>query len=63
MNTGTYGFSIGETNRKRVFEFFQKNPCATNKDAAEKLGLSVYAVGRHAKSIRDGWRPEGHHDG
>lgn len=48
---------VGEENRKRVFEFFQQNPCHRNRDAAEELGLSVMAVGRHAKAIREGWRP------
>lgn len=48
---------IGEENRARVYRYFLENPCHRNKDAAETLGLSVMAVGRHARSIRDGWRP------
>ncbi len=59
MPIGTFGKQIGERNRERVFEYFQNNPCSTNQEAAQALDLSVMAVGRHAKSIREGWRPKG----
>ncbi len=53
----------GETNRQRVYDFFTKNPCHTNKDAAEALDLSVVTVGKHARAIREGWRPKVRDDG
>lgn len=48
----------GETNRRRVFDFFVENPCHTNRDAAQALDLSEMTVSKHARAIRDGWRPE-----
>ena len=48
---------VGEENRKRVYLFFEKNPCARNIEAAIELNLSPLAVGRHARAIRLGWRP------
>lgn len=45
-------------NRLRVFCFFQWNPCHSNKDAAAALDLTEVTVGKHARAIREGWRPE-----
>jgi len=52
---------IGEANRLRVYRWFVANPCHTIRDCAAALGLSEIAVGRHARSIREGWRPDTFH--
>lgn len=44
--------------RCRIYDFFRNNPCHTNSDCAKALGLNPGTVGRHAKAIRAGWRPE-----
>jgi hypothetical protein len=47
---------IGQANLEAVREYFRTHLCATNRECAAALGLSVYAVGRHAKTIRAEWR-------
>lgn len=47
-----------KSNRLRVFRFFKENPCHSNKDAAVALDLTEVTVGKHARAIREGWRPE-----
>lgn len=49
---------IGEDNRARVRRFFARHLCATNRECAAALGLSVEAVGRHAAAIRAEWLGE-----
>lgn len=48
---------LGQANLEAVREYFRTHLCATNKECAAALGLSVYAVGRHAKTIRKEWLP------
>lgn len=48
----------GRVNRRRVLEYFLANPCQTNKACAKALDLNEMSVGRHARAIRDGWRPD-----
>jgi len=57
---GGPGRAIGDANRARVFKFFVENPCHTQTECAAATGLSLLAVGRHVKSIREGWRPPVH---
>ena len=45
-------------NRRRVYDWFVAHPCHSNRDCAAALGLGEVAVGRHARAIRDGWRPD-----
>jgi hypothetical protein len=47
---------IGQANLEAVREYFRTHLCATNRECAAALGLSVYAVGRHAKTIRAEWQ-------
>lgn len=49
------GYDIGRTNLEQVREFFASHLCATNRECAAALGLSVFAVGRHVRTIRSEW--------
>lgn len=55
---GAIGFEVGEKNRERVWAHFHQNPFDNQKQCAEALGLSVMAVSRAVKAIRDGWTPQ-----
>lgn len=48
----------GQANLAAVRAFFSAYLCATQKECAEALGLSIMAVGRHVKTIRAEWRGE-----
>lgn len=50
------GQAIGGLNRARVRRWFKEHLCGTQSECAEALGLSVMAVNRHVKAIRDEWR-------
>lgn len=47
---------LGEENYIRVLAFMQTHLCATQRECAEALGLSVMAVNRHVKRIRENWK-------
>jgi predicted transcriptional regulator len=55
---GMQGREIGAHNYPIVKTWFIAHPCATNREAAKALGLSVHAVGRHVKRIRAEWGGE-----
>lgn len=42
----------GRANLERVRSFFERHLCATQRECAEALGLSVMAVNRHVRTIR-----------
>lgn len=52
----------GVETRRKIFVWFQENPCHTKQDAAEALGVTPHTIGHHAKAIREGWRPEAEAD-
>lgn len=52
---GKRGADIGAHNFPIVKAWFLAHPCGTNREAAEALGLSVHAIGRHVKRIRSEW--------
>ncbi len=45
----------GKRNMEMIREFFASHLCATNEECSKALGLSVFAVGRHARKIRAEW--------
>ncbi|QWY83754.1 hypothetical protein [Rhizobium phage RHph_X3_15] len=47
---------VGRTNLDRVRQFFQTHLCATQRECAEELNLSLMAVNRHVKTIRAEWK-------
>jgi len=47
---------LGRDNRDAVRSYFKSHLCATQRECAAALGLSVTAVGRHVKAIRAEWR-------
>ncbi len=47
---------LGEENYLRVLGFFITHICATQRECAVALDLSVMAVNRHVARIRDNWR-------
>lgn len=52
---GQTGGDVGAHNHVIVRAWFLAHPCATNREAAAALGLSVAAIGRHMKRIRSEW--------
>lgn len=46
----------GDENRERVRQWFREHLCGTNRECAEAVGLSEFAVGRHVRAIRSEWR-------
>lgn len=50
------GYEIGSKNRDMVRRFFETHLCATNRECAAAIGLSVEAVGRHVAAIRSEWK-------
>lgn len=50
------GEAIGDLNRARVRAWYRAHPGCTQKECAEALGLSVMAVNRHVKAMRDDWK-------
>lgn len=53
-NRGANMVAVSAENRENVIWYFQNNPSATLKDAAEELGLSVKTVGNHIKAYEAG---------
>lgn len=47
---------LGQENLDAVKKFFRTHLCATQRECAEYLGLSVMAVNRHVRTIRAEWR-------
>lgn len=47
---------MGEANLRAVRAFFVTHLCATQRECAAALGLSLMAVNRHVRTIRDEWR-------
>ena len=47
---------VGRDNLAAVRAFMASHLCATQRECAEALGLSVMAVNRHVKEIRAEWR-------
>lgn len=47
---------LGEENYIRVLVFMQTHLCATQRECSETLDLSVMAVNRHVKRIRQKWK-------
>lgn len=47
---------LGQENLDAVKKFFRTHLCATQRECAESLGLSVMAVNRHVRTIRAEWR-------
>lgn len=54
---GQYSIAVREENRRKVYEFFAANPQASQRVAAEALGISLPTVNIHAKAIKGGWKP------
>jgi hypothetical protein len=48
--------AVGEENLVRVRQFFATYLCATQRECAAALGLSVTAVNRHVRTIRAEWK-------
>lgn len=49
------GARIGAANRQRVLDFLLAHPGCTNNDCASATGLSIMAVSRHVRAIRELW--------
>lgn len=49
------GAKIGHENREAVRRFFAEHIGCTNAECAKALGLSIMAVGRHLKTLRQEW--------
>lgn len=49
------GYQIGQENREAVRAYFQRHIGATNRECAEAIGLSAFAVGRHIQTLRQEW--------
>lgn len=54
---GQFSRDMREANRKRVYDFYQSRPEATQRVAAEALGLALVTVNQHVKAINAGWKP------
>lgn len=52
----TVQVNLGIENLERVRAFFKRHLCATQRECAEALGLSVMAVNRHVRAIRSEWK-------
>lgn len=50
------GAKIGHENREAVRAYFADHIGCTSGECAKVLGLSVMAVGRHIKTLRQEWR-------
>jgi hypothetical protein len=50
---------LGEINLDRVRHYFQTHLCATQRECAQELNLSIMAVNRHVKTIRAEWKNNG----
>lgn len=57
LRLGEHAGIIRDENRKSVYDFFQERPEATLTEAMRGLGMSYVTVSKHAKAIREGWRP------
>lgn len=55
---GQFSRDLREVNRKRVYDFYQARPEATQRVAAEVLGLALVTINQHVKAINAGWRPD-----
>lgn len=53
--SGNPGAVIGAANRQRVLEYLLTHPGCKNSDCASATGLSIMAVSRHVKAIRELW--------
>lgn len=53
------GAVIGATNRQAVQDCLVRFPGIKQTEIAERLGLSVSAVGRHVETIRRTWGAHG----
>lgn len=49
------GKIIGDTNRARVRVLLRECPGISNREIAQRLSLSEFAVGRHIAVIRAEW--------
>lgn len=49
------GADVGKYNRDRVLAWLSAHPGGKQAECAKSLGLSVMAVGRHFRSIRQSW--------
>lgn len=47
---------LGARNMARVEEWQRSHPWGTQSECAADLGLSIMAVNRHVKTLRDEWR-------
>lgn len=47
---------LGRANLERVRLFMANHLCATQRECAKALDLSVMAVNRHVREIRSEWR-------
>ena len=52
---GQRGGDVGKVNYATVRAWFLARPCASNREAAAALSLSIMAIGRHVKKIRAEW--------
>lgn len=57
-NSSNPGAAIGAANRQRVLDWLMRHPGATNNECAKATGLSIMAVSRHVKAIRELWPVE-----
>ncbi len=48
---------LGAANLAAVRAYFSSHLCATNIECSIALGISVFAVGRHVRTIRAEWKP------
>lgn len=55
---GRRGFEIGEKNRRRVWDYFHKNPFDSGRECATALDLSEITVSKAKAAIKAGWKPE-----
>lgn len=51
-----YRIEVGRDNLAAVRAFMATHLCATQRECADALGLSVMAVNRHVQTIRSEWR-------
>lgn len=49
------GEELGMFNLERVRRWYQAHLGGKQRECAEALGLSIFAVSRHVKTLRDEW--------
>jgi hypothetical protein len=49
---------LAARNLRRVREYFAIHICATQRECAASLGLSIMEINRHVEEIRQEWKPK-----